>query len=201
MLEFSLSLKYNNNLMPNGIEKDPESKTGDPKVGRFDVWVDTTPLDEQCTKLRIELQNIRTEITPWNPKLEVPSGSYQVEVSDGSDTVGKSWEKAMKGMGKDQRPATIFEGLGIVRKAPEIFGSRRLAFPASAHDTAEILQITKKDGKFTIKPLFVADSNIDHETTQKVMRDGKMVEELKEPTDLPFALVFATKEQAQAKTA
>lgn len=177
-----------------GPERGVEAQSGTPKIGRMTVFVDaTTSLKEQCDKLQIGLQGIRTAITPWNPKLDIPSGSYGIEVTDGRDTVGKTWEKALKLMGKDQRPATIFEGLGIVKKAPEILDSRRLAFPASAHDTAEILQIAKKDGKTIVKPLFVADSNIDHETTQKVMRNGEMVEEPKEPTDLPFALVFAAK--------
>lgn len=179
--------------MANG-ERDPESKTDKPKGVRFSVWVDSiTSLEDQCSKAGFRLEGIRAQVSPWG-KLQTPSESYQVELSDGSDTVGKTWEKVMKGIGKDQRPATIFEGIALVKAHSEILDSRRLAFPATAHDMYDILQIGKnKDGEVVISPLFVGDSNKDHIAVEEVVENGVVVREGMPATRLPFAVIFATK--------
>lgn len=175
-------------------------KSVEPKTPKFVVWVDPeTPLKDQCDKAGFELRGVRAEIVPWG-KSDAPDKPYAIELTDGSKTLGKTWEKGMKDMDKGERRATIFEGIAQVKAHPEILNDRRLAFPGTAHDLYDIFQIFKEGEKIVVSPLSVVDTNTDCVTfdpaKEKVEGEGYSVngvtiKEGKVTTALPTGFVFA----------
>lgn len=175
-------------------QKGLDIKSDEPKPVRFRVLVDpATSLLKQCEEAGFVLNLDPLKIGEWEGKkvkTDEELKPYFVEISDGSEAEGKTWEKAINGMGKEQRTTTVFEGIALVKDHPEILDKRRIVLPATSCGIYEIVQIEKKDGKVVISPLFVGDTNTDH-----IAKNGRPA------TKLPFAVLFATREQSPAKSA
>lgn len=188
------------------VPSSADIKSGDPKPVTYGVWVDPTKsIVELCKEAGLILRLNPYELGEWpsgpfnhddrgKPKTNRDTTPYTVKVSDGSDTVGKTWEKAIKAASKDRKGSTLHEGIALVRDHPEILDNRRLVLPGTSYGTYDVVQIAKRKTKHgdvvEIRPIFVGDTNTDH-----VVKNGTPV------TRLPFSALFVTREKPQPKAA
>lgn len=184
---------------------------GDPRPGKVNVFVETRiPWQRQAelAKFITDLEPSKVGMWPDGPfnhddkgkkKEAIELTPYVVQIDSGKNNVGKTWEKVLKEMAKkddkkeegglkSERGANILEGIALVIAHPEILKDYRIVLPGSSYELYEMVEIYRnKKGRVVISHIFVGDTNTDHLS--------------KLPTNLPFAVLYVTREQSIAKAA